>query len=227
MLTTLTLASLLATAQAAANEPGALMILAEIALERGDCKTASENYAAIAPYGSAELAKRAGEVALACEHLPAAWSSAQRWRMLAPKDPDAAAFYAAVALKLYRIEDAQAAVRDVVAGEDSDHKMAELTPLLLEQAEAPAVLAAVKGAVTAEKASPALLTLLGELALEASDLGRAEQYAALALKHSPAMFEARSLMAQIYVERGDRANAMAAARAAANADPKRGAFQVF
>src|SRR5919112_4668927 len=145
MLTTLTLAALLATAQPGMSDPGALLILAEIALERGDCKTAAENYAAAAPYGSAELAKRASEVALACEHLPAAWSAAQRWRTQAPGDPDAAAMYAAIALKLYRISDAQAAVRDMVAGEEPDHILAQLIPLLLEQAEAPAVLAAVGG----------------------------------------------------------------------------------
>jgi len=227
MLTTLTLVSLLANPQAEASDPGALTILAEIALERGDCRTAAENYAAAAPYGSAELAKRASEVGLACEHLPAAWSSVQRWRTLAPKDVDAAAVYAAIALKLYKIADAQAAVRDIVASADSDPKVAELVSLLLEQAEAPAVLAAISGAVDTESASAALLTLVAEVALEAGDLHKAEHYAGLALKRNSEMFEARSLMAQIYAQRGDRDKAIAAARTAAQADSKRGTFEVF
>ena len=94
--------------QAGAGDPNALTVLAEIALERGDCKGAAETYAAAAPKGSVELAKRASEVALACEHLPAAWESAQRWRALAPNDIDAAAIYATIALKLYHIPEAQA-----------------------------------------------------------------------------------------------------------------------
>src|SRR5919112_6379170 len=126
MLTTLTLVSLLATAPAEASDPGALTILAEIALESGDCRAAAENYAAAAPHGSVELAKRASEVGLACEHLPAAWSAAQRWRTLAPKDLDAAAVYAAIALKLYKISDARSAARDIIAAPDSDSKVAEL-----------------------------------------------------------------------------------------------------
>src|SRR5882672_6405640 len=100
MFAALTLASMLTTADHADRDPNALTVLAEIALERGDCKAAAESYAAAVPTGSAALAKRASEVALACEHLPAAWESVQRWRTLAPEDLDAAVLYAAIALKL-------------------------------------------------------------------------------------------------------------------------------
>ena len=55
--------------------------LAEIALKRGDCKTASESYAKAASLdGCRPLARRASEVSLRCEHLPAAWESVNRWR---------------------------------------------------------------------------------------------------------------------------------------------------
>ena len=59
-----------------------------------------------------QTAQRATQVAVACEHLPAAWQSATRWRALAPDDREANALYAAVALKLYRIADARAAIAD-------------------------------------------------------------------------------------------------------------------
>src|SRR5581483_10293128 len=92
------------------HDPAALTVVAEIALKRGDCKGAAETYANAAAVGGAPLAKRASEVALACEHLPAAWTSVNRWRALAPDDRNADATYAAVALKLYRIPEARAAI---------------------------------------------------------------------------------------------------------------------
>src|SRR5690348_10574065 len=74
-----------------APDPAALTIVAEIALQRGDCKTASETYAQAAQLASAPVARRASEVALACEDLPAAWASVQRWRKLAPRSGEAQA----------------------------------------------------------------------------------------------------------------------------------------
>jgi len=87
-------------------------VVAEIALKRGDCKEASESYAQAAMAGDAALAKRATEVAMTCEHLPAAWKAASRWHSLAPDDREASASYAAVALKLYRLTEARAGIVD-------------------------------------------------------------------------------------------------------------------
>jgi Flp pilus assembly protein TadD len=95
------------------GDPAALTVVAEIALERGDCKGASESYAKAAAVGTAvSLARRATLVSLGCEHLPAAWDSVTRWRTLAPQSREADAMYAAVALKLYHIADARTAVND-------------------------------------------------------------------------------------------------------------------
>ena len=65
------------------GDPIALGVVAEIALEKGDCKTASETYAKAAEATSdPALARHATLVALKCEHLPAAWQAASRWRTL-------------------------------------------------------------------------------------------------------------------------------------------------
>src|SRR4029077_19750397 len=90
----------------------ALTVSAEAALKRGDCRAASEDYAQAAAKGDAQLARRATQVAMACEHLPAAWQAARRWRTLAPNDREANALYAAVALKLYRTADAKGAIHE-------------------------------------------------------------------------------------------------------------------
>jgi tetratricopeptide (TPR) repeat protein len=94
------------------GDPAALTVVAEIALQRGDCKGAAETYAKAAQVGSVLLARRATEVALNCEHLPAAWESVTRWRTLAPNSREADAAYAIVALKLYHIQEAKVAVSD-------------------------------------------------------------------------------------------------------------------
>jgi predicted Zn-dependent protease len=99
-------------AQIPKGDPAALTVVAEIALERGDCKGASESYAKAAEAGSVTLARRATEVAFNCEHLPAAWESVTRWRALAPNSREADTMYAVVALKLYHIQEAKVAISD-------------------------------------------------------------------------------------------------------------------
>ena len=100
--------------EAPKGDPAALTVVAEIALERGDCKGASESYAKAAEVGAVSLARRATEVSLACEHLPAAWESVTRWRTLAPTSREADAMYAVIALKLYHVSEARVAINDFV-----------------------------------------------------------------------------------------------------------------
>src|SRR6202035_4205929 len=94
-------------------------VIAEVALKRGDCRAASEAYAhGAAVAADVQLARRATQVAMACEHLPAAWAAATRWRTLAPGDREADALYAAVALKLYHTSEARAAIHDFWRAEE-------------------------------------------------------------------------------------------------------------
>ena len=222
----------------AAPDAAALTIVAEIALQRGDCKTASETYARAAQLASAPVAHRASDVSLACEDLPAAWTAAQRWRELAPQSREAEAMYATVALKLYRIADARAAVKAFLSAPPAprrrptggaitrteDSNLADLTTLLLEESEAPEVFAALNGVIGTTDASPARLTLLGELALEAYDARSAERYALLAVRESPKNLQANRLLTRVYVVLGEPAKAIAAARDFMRADPRHGTF---
>ena len=223
-------------AAAPAADPAALTIVAEIALERGQCRVASETYATAAQIGSAAVAHRASDVGLACEDLPAAWRSVQRWYSLQPRSREAEATYATVALKLYRIADARAAVTAFLRAPRSagspartralaDGRLASLTGLLLGEADASAVLAVLDGAVDRSSASPAALTLLGEVALEAYDAPRAERYAHLALRRSPHDFQAQRLLARADVVLGNPERAVSTARRIACEHPRRGAFE--
>jgi tetratricopeptide (TPR) repeat protein len=212
----------------AREDANAKKFVAEIALERGDCRTASETYAAAAATGDVAVAKRASEVAAQCEHLPAAWEAVKRWRALAPADHEAAALYATVALKLYLIPEARSAVGSVMqsAGAEPDEKIAGLTAQLLEQADATSVLAAVGGALDNANASAPVLALMAELALEAYDVKRAEQYARLALKRDASSYDAKRVIARTHVMRGDAAGAIAAAREAMASGKERGTFEL-
>ncbi len=227
-------------------DAAALTIVAEIALQRGDCKTAAETYARAAQMASAPVAHRASEVGLACEDLPAAWASAQRWRELDPQSRDALAMYATVALKLYRIADARDAVKAFIsapppprrhgaagahgesaaaaAGEDSG--VADLTTLLLEESDPPEVFAALNGVIDTAGASSERLTLLGELALEAYDANSAERYAMRAVRESPKNLEANRVLVRAYVVLDEPSKAIATARGLMRQDPRRGMFEL-
>jgi tetratricopeptide (TPR) repeat protein len=213
----------------ATHDPAALTVVAEIALTRGDCKTASESYAEAAQHGAIPLARRASEVALACEHVPAAWKSAVRWRSLAPTDREASAMYATVAIKLYKIADAKSAIGEFAKlqkdPQDSSG-LSELAGLLLEQSDASAVLAAMSGALDPATISPDTDALLAELALDANDAQRAARYAQMALDRDPKQFGAKRVLARAYVVRGDAPKAIATAREIMRDDGTRGAFEL-
>ena len=232
----------------ATGDPTALTLNAEIALKRGDCRAAAEGYAQAASAGDARLARHATEVALACEHLPAAWSAATRWRTLVPEDRNANALYALVALKLYRTADARAAVRDycraslletapeIAPGEGPRRSrpgndqgvraLGDLISLLLEETDASAVLAAMSAVPEPTASQPQALALFGELALAAYDGKRAEGFAQQALVRDPKDFAALRVLARAQVLRGDGARAIATARSAAAVDQVRGGFEL-
>jgi len=166
-------------AAAAPGDASALTAMAEADLKRGDCRAASERYAKAAAIGDAKLARRATQVAMACEHLPAAWQAATRWRALAPHDREADALYAAVALKLYRTADARAAIDDFWQVEEKQ-AAAPATPQTVPAVPAPTTPAgavpdgapppaAPQSAAHAQQRAARSMSELGALLLEESD----------------------------------------------------------
>ena len=231
------------------GDPNALTVTAEVALKRGDCRAAAEAYSQAALLGDASLARHATEVGIACEHVPAAWSSVNRWRTLAPLDPDANALYALVALKLYRTADARAGVRDYCrsvaivssagvaqspaktakpARDQSVHALADLVSLLLGEPDTPAaaVLAAMSGVPEPTASAPQTIIIFGELSLAAYDGKRAEEYATQALSKDPGDLAALRVLARAYVLEGDADHAIAIAHTAVSVDGVRGGLEL-
>ncbi|HYL04121.1 MAG TPA: tetratricopeptide repeat protein [Steroidobacteraceae bacterium] len=232
-----------------AADLSALTVSAEVALKRGDCREASENYAKATAGPDVKLARRATEVALACEDLPAGWTAANRWRTLAPADREANALYAMVALKLYRLPEARSAIADYCrldlqmgpqtpapAGAGASPKantpdravrgLADLVSLLLEETDPSAILAATSAVPEPIANAPRTLTLLGELALAAYDGPRAESYARRALEQDPKDLAAMRVLGRAYVLSGDAAQAIATARGAIAVDKVRGGLEL-
>jgi predicted Zn-dependent protease len=210
------------------HDSNAATVVAEIALQKGDCRAAAENYAAAAANGDAKLAKRATEVALACENMPAAWQATGRWHALAPQDRTATIAYATVALKLYRIGDAQTALTPVVrgAGSRAETDLVSLIELLGDETDAPAALVALDHTVDAHNASPGVLAALGGLALQGYDFGRAERRAHEALERDAGSGNALRLLARVRVLQGDSQGAITAAREVMRVDPSGGTFEL-
>src|SRR6266513_610172 len=111
------------------------------------------------------------------------------------------------------------------AAQRTAKSLTELTALLLEESDAPAVLMAVSGALEPPGSSPETLTLLGELALAAYDGERAQGYAQQALQRDPKDPAALRVLARAYVVRGDAPQAVATAREAKAHDATRSGFE--
>jgi tetratricopeptide (TPR) repeat protein len=236
------------------GDPVALGVVAEIALEKGDCKTAAETYAKAAEASNdPALARHATTVALRCEHLPAAWQSVSRWHAVAPNNGEADARYAAIAVKLYHLPEAREAITafshappvpltqegPTVSGKGAGSapgggkeeerplmlSLTALTALLLEESDAATVLAAMSNTLEST-ASPEATSLLSELALSAYDSQRAERYAQQTLQRNPKDPQAKLVLARAYVIRGDSAKAIATAREAMQDNPERSGFDL-
>jgi predicted Zn-dependent protease len=203
-------------------------VVAEIALEKGDCRAAADAYANASSHGTAALARRASEVALNCENMPAAWESAKHWRALAPDDRKASIVYATVALRLYKIEDARTALTPLVkaSGPTADKDLVALVNLLTQLTDPPAANQALDDTLDAHASSPPVLSAFGAMALQSYDFNLAERRAHEALDRDAASPEALRLLARVRVLRGDAPGAIAAAHQVMSADPTGGAFEL-
>jgi tetratricopeptide (TPR) repeat protein len=220
-----------ATSAISANtptDPAQASVAAELALQRGDCRTAAEDFAAASVGATAQMASHATQVALDCEYIPAAWTAAQNWLKVAPQDAQAALVYATVALKLYHVPEARAAITTALAADAkaTDADLVGSMQVLSQQSDATAAFAALDAAVDTPQRSATVLTALGDLAVEAYDFKRAEHLVQVALQRDPKSTDALRLLARIAVLRGDAAMAESTARQVMQLDATDGTFEL-
>jgi tetratricopeptide (TPR) repeat protein len=220
-----------ATSAISANtptDPAQASVAGELALQRGDCRTAAEDFAAASVGATAQMAGHATQVALDCEYIPAAWTAAQNWLKGAPQDAQAALVYATVALKLYHVPEARAAITTALAADAkaSDADLVGSMQVLSQQSDATAAFAALDAAIDTPQRSATVLTALGDLAVEAYDFKRAEHLVQEALQRDPKSTDALRLLARIAVLRGDAAMAESTARQVMQLDATDGTFEL-
>src|SRR5688572_22293795 len=93
------------------NSDNADLILADMALSRGDCRGGTERYIKAAQATSdAAISKRASEIAAECQQIGASAKAARRWQKLDPESADASAAVALAAVRLYQPDEASAAI---------------------------------------------------------------------------------------------------------------------
>jgi tetratricopeptide (TPR) repeat protein len=205
-------------------EASADMIVAELALERGDCRAATDQYARAAAVAEAPEAtiKRALEVALDCQQFAAAEKLAPLWRQRAPGSADAARMEGLVALRLGRNSAAAAAFRDAVrlSGDAPGKALTGLVEAASTTGNDFGTYMAVRSAVDTKALDAPALVLLGNLALESYVFRDARSLADSAIARDPQSAAAQQLLAQVLAGSDDAAGAIAAANAARRLDPK-------
>ena len=190
------------------------VVVAELALQRGQCKEGSEAYTkASLASPDVSLASRAAQVAIGCEQLDTAWRAAQRWQVLAPRNGDAALLRTLVALKRYQLDDARKALTvwydSAAAGNQDPQRFATL---LESESEATAAHRVFASVLLNEDSNAEVLLASATLAFHAYDFQRALQLAERVTKLEPEETRAKLLALRIRSLLGEHEVALAGAR---------------
>jgi tetratricopeptide (TPR) repeat protein len=223
------------------EESNALIMTAEIALQRDDCGRASADYTVAAQrLSDAKLAARAVDVALDCGQYEVATRAASRWRALVPNEPATLRALMRADLGLYRIDDARGAFESWLkgGGSASEHAgerggaragnpanaTADAILQVAQEAGVPATLAMLRGAQAEPLRSAPTQLALADLALDGWNYREALQYGQNALNAGAERAPAEVLLARAHAGLGEADQAVAAASAARNAAPKEQSF---
>lgn len=197
-----------------APEADSKMMVAEVALERGDCRAAAEQYVGIAAGSSdSKVAARATQIGIACAQLESARRAAARWRVLEPASGEASLAAAIVALQLYRLDEARGALgawRDAgLAGNQDPGQFAEL---LARESDATAAYRVFSDVLSGPDPTAEVLLAQAKLAQQSFDLNAAIKLAERALDLESRLNEARVLIVRCRVMLGDVDAALSQAR---------------
>ncbi len=222
MVLSLALAALLpvgAMALSTTNSDSADLVLADMALSRGDCRGGTDRYikAAFAT-NDASISKRASEIAAECQQIGASAKAARRWQKLDPESAAAAAAVALAEVRLYQPEEASAAIlRTQTLG--GDESLIKLIGEVSDAGGSSIALKTLRPALESPDVSERLLGAGVDLALESFDFATAHKLADRMLTNEPASGVARAQLARVLTAEGDAVAAIAVSQEAAALDP--------
>jgi tetratricopeptide (TPR) repeat protein len=217
------------------EDSNALIMTAEIALQRDDCGRAAANYTLAAQrLTDAKLAERAAGVALDCGQYPAAERAAARWRQLTPADPAALRATMRADLGLYKIDDARSAFEAWIkngggfaaakGGAPAADDIAEQVGQMAVEAGVPATLAMLRGAQVPRLQTGRAQLALASLAFDGWNYREALQFGQRALSAGADRAPTQLLLARAHAGLGETEQAVLAAGAARAAAPKELSF---
>ena len=222
--------------QRESEDSNALVLTAEIALQRDDCGRAAANYTIAAQrLADVKLAERATGVALDCGQYPAAERAAARWRQLAPREPAALRAVMRAELGLYKIDDARAAFESWIKdgggmapvkgsrGATDDNLAEQVSQVALESGVS-ATYAMLRGTQATRLQSGRAQLALAGLAFDGWNYREALQYGQRALSAGAERAPTQLLLARAHAGLGEADQAVAAAGAARTAAPKDQSF---
>ena len=202
------------------NSDSADLVLADMALSRGDCRGGTDRYVKAAmESGDARISERANKIATDCQQVAASAKTARRWQKLEPDNAGAAAAVALAAVRLYQPEEAgQAILRTHSLG--GDEALVKLMAEASDSGGTAIALAALRPLLTSPQVSDRVLAAGVDLALETFDFTTARTLADRALANEPASGVARAQLARVLTAEGDAVAAIAASQEAAALEPE-------
>jgi tetratricopeptide (TPR) repeat protein len=209
-----------ASALSATNSDSADLVLADMALARGDCRGGTNRYLKAAMGTSdASISARANKVASECQQIAASAKAARRWLKLEPDRAEAAAAVALAEVRLYQPEQARAAIlRTHALG--GDEALIKLIGELSDAGGTAITLQTLRPMLDSPEVSEKLLVAGVDLALENFDFATAHKYADRVLAADPSSGDARAQLARVLTAEGNAVAAIAIAQEAAALDPE-------
>ena len=201
------------------NSDNAALVLADMALSRGDCRGGADRYlkAALAT-SDAKISERANKVAAECQQIDAAAKAARRWQKLEPGSADAAAAVALAATRLYEVQEASTAIlRTHELGGDA--ALVKLIGEVSDSGGTAIALETLRPMLESKEVSERVLASGIDLALEAFDFKLAHKLADRMLDNEPASGAARAQLARVLTAEGDSVAAIAISQEAAALEP--------
>ena len=207
-----------------ATEADSQLVIAEIALQRGDSLAAAKAYlAASRASPDVSLAEQATKVAFENDQVSIAADAARRWLELEPSNVAAHRYLAVTALRLYRLPEAISNFGPVLASYSSPGEgFMDLTNTLGTEDDAYGVLQVTRALAASNSRLAEAQYAVGAAALRTYDYRLAVDSGRRAVAINPKLVEAERLLARALVVKGETSEgiAMAKARLQGSDDPE-------
>ncbi len=207
-----------------ATEADSQLVIAEIALQRGDSLAAAKAYLAASRASSdVSLAEQATKVAFENDQVSIAADAARRWLELETSSVAAHRYLAVTALRLYRLPEAISNFGPVLASYSSPGEgFMDLTNTLGSEDDAYGVLQVTRALAASNSRLAEAQYAVGAAALRTYDYRLAVDSGRRAVAINPKLVEAERLLSRALVVKGETSEgiAMAKARLQGSDDPE-------